>query len=347
MIWEAKIVKHKGESRIAVYFEKNAEWIARIKKLEGARWSNTLKAWHLPDNEANRLRFKLDLPIVLSEIHLQKIAQFKRWLSSKRYSENTIKTYTDALKTFLKYYHNKPIEQITNEDVIAFNNGYILKNKLSASYQNQTVNAIKLFFKEIQGAKLNIELVHRPKREKLLPNVLSKEEIKQILNAPTNIKHKAMLSLIYACGLRRSELLNLKPNDIDSKRGVIIIRQAKGKKDRIAPLSEKILVMLREYYQSFKPTTWLFEGQEIGNQYSEKSLESVLKQALAKCKITKPVTLHWLRHSYATHLLENGTDLRFIQEILGHKSSKTTEIYTHVSTKSLQKIKSPFDDLDL
>ena len=347
MIREAKIVKHKGESRIAVYFEKNAEWIARVKKLEGVRWSSSLKAWHLPDNEANRLRFKLDLPIVLSEIHLQKIAQFKRWLSSKRYSENTIKTYTDALKTFLKYYHNKPIEQITNEDIIAFNNDYILKNKLSASYQNQTVNAIKLFFKEIEGAKLNIELVHRPKREKLLPNVLSKEEIKQILNAPTNIKHKAMLSLIYACGLRRSELLNLKPNDIDSKRGVIIIRQAKGKKDRIAPLSEKIVEMLREYYKTYKPATWLFEGQTMNEKYDERSLASVLKRALEKTNISKPVTLHWLRHSYATHLLENGTDLRYIQELLGHKSSKTTEIYTHVSTKNIQNIKSPFDDLDL
>lgn len=347
MIWEAKIVKHKGESRIAVYFEKNAEWIARIKKLEGVRWSSSLKAWHLPDNEANRLRFKLDLPIVLSEIHLQKIAQFKRWLSSKRYSANTIKTYTDALKTFLKYYHNKPIEQITNEDIIAFNNDYILINKLSTSFQNQVVNSIKLFYRQIQGANINVELVHRPKREKLLPNVLSKEEIKQILNAPTNIKHKAMLSLIYACGLRRSELLNLKPNDIDSKRGVIIIRQAKGKKDRIAPLSEKIVEMLREYYKTYKPATWLFEGQTMNEKYDERSLASVLKRALEKTNISKPVTLHWLRHSYATHLLENGTDLRYIQELLGHKSSKTTEIYTHVSTKNIQNIKSPFDDLDL
>jgi integrase/recombinase XerD len=347
MNWTAKLIKHKGESRIAVYFEKNAEWIARIKKLDGVRWSQTLKAWHLPDNDENRLRFKLDLPIVLSEMHLQKIEQFKRWLSSKRYSPNTIKTYSEALVTFLKYYHNKPIEQISNDDVIAFNNDYILKNNFSSSFQNQVVNSIKLFFRQIQAANINVELVHRPKREKLLPNVLSKEEVKEILNAPTNIKHKAMLSLIYACGLRRSELLNLKPNEIDSKRGVIIIRQSKGKKDRIAPLSEKIIAMLREYYKAYKPSTWLFEGQEIGNQYSEKSLESVLKQALVKCKITKPVSLHWLRHSYATHLLENGTDLRFIQEILGHKSSKTTEIYTHVSTKSLQKIKSPFDDLDM
>lgn len=345
MNWTAKLIKHKGENRIAVYFEKNAEWITRFKKLADARWSNTLKAWHVPDNEENRLRFKLELPIVLSEIHLQKIAQFKRWLSSKRYSGNTIKTYSDALHTFLKYYQHKPIEQITNEDVIAFNNDYILKNNFSSSFQNQVVNGVKLFFKQIQGATINVDLVHRPKREKLLPNVLSKEEVKEILNAPTNIKHKAMLSLIYSCGLRRSELLNLKPNDIDSNRGVIIIRQAKGKKDRIAPLSEKILAMLREYYALFKPTVWLFEGQEIGNQYSEKSLQNVLKQSLEKTNISKPVTLHWLRHSYATHLLESGTDLRYIQEILGHKSSKTTELYTHVSTKSLQKIKSPFDDL--
>jgi integrase/recombinase XerD len=154
-----------------------------------------------------------------------------------------------------------------------------------------------------------------------------------------------MLALIYSCGLRRSELLNLKPTDIDSKRNIIIIRAAKGKKDRIAPLSEKVLQMLREYYMAYKPKTWLFEGQFAGEQYSAKSLESVLKQAIEKTKIRKPITLHWLRHSYATHLLEAGTDLRYIQEILGHKNSKTTEIYTHVSTKSLQKIKSPFDDL--
>lgn len=190
-----------------------------------------------------------------------------------------------------------------------------------------------------------VDKIHRPKRSKVLPNVLSKEEIKLIWNAHSNIKHKMMLSLIYSCGLRRSELLNLKPADIDSKRGIVIIRQGKGKKDRIAPLSPKILEMLREYYVLCKPKTWLFEGQNIGEQYSEYSLQSVLKQALQKVGNTKPVTLHWLRHSYATHLLENGTDLRYIQELLGHSSSKTTEIYTHVSTKSLQQIKSPFDDL--
>ena len=175
--------------------------------------------------------------------------------------------------------------------------------------------------------------------------IRDREEIKQILNAHGNIKHKAMLSLIYSCGLRRSELLNLKLTDIDSKRGLVIIRQAKGKKDRIAPLSVKVLELLRNYYMAYKPTFWLFEGQNKQSRYDERSLASVLKQALAKCKLTKPVSLHWLRHSYATHLLENGTDLRYIQEILGHSSSRTTEIYTHVSNKNIQNISSPFDNL--
>ena len=154
-----------------------------------------------------------------------------------------------------------------------------------------------------------------------------------------------MLSLIYSCGLRCGELLSLKPEHIDSKRGLLIIKQAKGRKDRIAPLSVKILTMLREYYIASKPNIYLFEGSKKGEQYDARSLQQVLKQGVAKANITKPVSLHWLRHSYATHLLENGTDLRYIQEILGHSSSRTTEIYTHVSTKSIQNIVSPFDYL--
>jgi integrase/recombinase XerD len=347
MYWKAKTINHKKEKRIAVYFEKNTELITRIKEIEGARWSQSLVAWHIPDTEENRIRFKITpLSLTIPSVEgLKNIEKFKQWLRSKRYSESTITTYSEALKSFLVFYREKPVAEITNEDVIIYNNEFILKNNLSASYQNQIVNAIKLFFKTIQEKKIEVDKIHRPKRAKLLPNVLSKEEVKMILNAHGNTKHKTMLSLIYACGLRRSELLHLKPADIDSKRGIVIIRQSKGKKDRIAPLSEKILSMLRDYYKDSKPSVWLFEGQNSGEQYSEKSLQSVLKQALKKAGITKPVTLHWLRHSYATHLLESGTDLRYIQELLGHSSSKTTEIYTHVSTKSLQQIKSPFDDL--
>ena len=238
----------------------------------------------------------------------------------------------------------KDITDISNDDLIDFNNNYILKNNFSSSFQNQVVNAVKLYFSAIQHKKIDVELIHRPRREKVLPNVLSKEEVKAILDAPYNLKHRAMLAMIYSCGLRRGELLSLTKFDIDSKRMVVIIRMAKGKKDRIVPLSPKILRLLRDYYKSYTPKEFLFEGQG-GGKYSEKSLENVFKQSLLKANNKKPVTLHWLRHSYATHLLESGTDLRYIQDLLGHKSSKTTEIYTHVSTKNIQNIRSPFDDL--
>lgn len=347
MTWKAKMITHKKEKRIAVYFEKNAELIARIKKLTGSRWSQTLGVWHLPDTVENRERFQL-VPLSHSLPSAEGIEQIKKyiqWLSSKRYSPNTIKTYSEALKSFLIFYREKHITEISNEDVIIYNNEFILKNNLSDSYQNQIVNAIKLYFTTIRETKIEIDKIHRPKRSKLLPNVLSKEEVKLILNAHNNIKHRMMLSLIYSCGLRCGELLALRPVHIDSKRNIVLLKNSKGKKDRITPLSPKILEMLREYYILFKPTIYLFEGANPGEPYSEKSLQSVLKQALKKVGITKPVSLHWLRHSFATHLLESGTDLRYIQELLGHQSSRTTEIYTHVSTKSIQQIKSPFDNL--
>lgn len=344
-MYSSKLITHKGESRIAVSFEKKPELIERFKRLAGAKWSASLKMWHLPDTTEYRQKFKLPEQKQLSIEAMQQTEKFKQWLRSRRYSETTIKTYSEAIRIFLLFFCEKGLGEIANEDIITFNNEYILKKKLSASYQNQMVNAVKLFFKTVQNQNLSIEQIHRPRKPKTLPNVLSKEEVKTILEAHGNIKHRTMLCLIYACGLRRSELLNLKSADIDGKRGILLIRQAKGKKDRIVPISTKTLEMLRSYYKAYKPQTWLFEGQTKGEQYTAESLQSVLKQALQKVNQKKPVSLHWLRHSYATHLLESGTDLRFIQELLGHNSSKTTEIYTHVSTKSLQNIKSPFDDL--
>jgi integrase/recombinase XerD len=345
MKWEAKAIVHKKEKRIAVWFPKDASSIERIKLLDDAKWSKTLNAWHLPDSALNRERFKIEPEVEFNLEKIEALQTFEKYLKTKRYSLNTIKTYTDSLKSFLVFYNNKPTESINNEDVVNYYDQYIIKNQLSSSYQNQIINAIKLYFRIVKETAIHIEKIYRPKTEKLLPNVLSKEEVKKILNAHSNIKHKTMLSLIYSCGLRRSELINLKPNEIDSKRNIVIIKQSKGRKDRIAPLSQGILKMLREYYKTHKPVSYLFEGREPGAKYDERSLSEVLKLALEKANIKKPVSLHWLRHSYATHLLESGTDLRYIQEILGHKSSKTTEIYTHVSTKSLQHIKSPFDDL--
>jgi len=345
--WKAQVIKHKGQNRIAVYFEMIPELVQRLKKIFGARWSASLKTWHLPDTPDNRIRFKIESDENKLSGKTEDIHQFTLWLQSKRYGNNTVKTYVNALKTFLTFFQHKSISEINNNDVIVFNNDFLLKNGLSSSYQNQVVNALKLFFKTQSSIRIDANLIHRPKNEKLLPNVLSKEEVKLILNAPRNVKHKAMLCLIYSCGLRRSELLNLKIIHVDSKRKLLIIKQSKGKKDRVVPLSERIILQLQDYYRVYRPKEWLFEGQNKIEQYSERSLGNVLTQALVVAKIKKPVTLHWLRHSYATHLLENGTDLRYIQEILGHSSSKTTEIYTHVSTKSLQNIKSPFDDLDI
>jgi integrase/recombinase XerD len=316
---------------LLAYFKDKAEFIVQEKRLESVEYKKShLRPIHFLEP--------------LEELKKQAIQTFIRYLTSKRYSPNTIKVYSDSMSTFLRYFSMKDTTDISNDDLIDFNNNYILKNNFSASFQNQVVNAVKLYFSAIQHKKMDVELIHRPRREKVLPNVLSKEEVKAILDAPYNLKHRAMLAMIYSCGLRRGELLNLTKFDVDSKRMVVIIRMAKGKKDRIVPLSPKILSLLRDYYKSYTPKEFLFEGQG-GGKYSEKSLENVFKQSLFKARNKKPVTLHWLRHSYATHLLESGTDLRYIQDLLGHKSSKTTEIYTHVSTKNIQNIRSPFDDL--
>ena len=366
---------HKDKPRVFLRFENNTEASGLVRNLLGGEWSFTQRAWHIayeenvfekvcdlfykyqvrvflkneytPNNTFQKIGEKKPVaPLLsLSQEATEKLKEFDMWMKSRRYSENTVNTYTNAISVFLGFYNTKIICEISNDDLIKFNNEFILANHFSASYQNQVINAVKLFFRIIELKTMRPELIHRPKSPKLLPNVLSKEEIKQILQAPSNIKHKAMLSLIYSCGLRRSELLNLKLTDIDSKRGLVIIRQSKGRKDRVAPLSEKILELLRAYYNAYKPNVWLFEGQDKKSQYDENSLSSVLKQTLEKCKINKPVSLHWLRHSYATHLLENGTDLRYIQEILGHSSSRTTEIYTHVSNHNIQRISSPFDNL--
>jgi len=198
----------------------------------------------------------------------------------------------------------------------------------------------------LKREKLPYVYIDRPFKEKILPTVLSEEEVKQIINCVSNLKHKAILLTIYSAGLRISEAVNLKIADIDSKRKVIIIKDAKGKKDRNSLLSEKLLVVLREYFKQYKPKIWLFEGQ-FGGRYSDRSIQNVFRKACIDAKIMKKVSVHSLRHSFATHLLERGTDLRYIQELLGHSSSKTTEIYTHITRKGMEQVKSPLDNFEL
>ncbi|HSV76105.1 MAG TPA: site-specific integrase [Bacteroidales bacterium] len=365
--------RHRETDVVFMSFEKKPELIRAVKLLGVAKWSSTNQCWYIAQKDFSLPRIfetlnahaYLDYSALTGAAGKQEtgkvntesgfkltdnensrlINEFRLWMQHKRYSPSTINTYTGAVQSFLSFSAPKPPATLSNDDMVRFVNEYIIARGLSFSLQNQVINATKLFFREIIKSSIEIDKLERPRREYKLPNVLSKEEVKKILEAPANIKHRAMLSLIYACGLRRSELLNLKPGNIDSRRKLLIIRQAKGRKDRIVPISDTIINILREYYKIYKPSVWLFEGQQAGEKYSERSIELVLKQALKKSGIAKPVSLHWLRHSYATHLLEAGTDLRFIQELLGHKSSRTTEIYTHVSTKSIQNIKSPFDDL--
>ncbi len=362
---------HRDQNVILLKFERNQELITLVKQIPSVAWSQSKKCWYIPQSHFNlnlvftnlkdtayvdyagikRINSSISADKRQTEYQITtdtpniNLKAFRIWLHHKRYSENSIRSYSDLVKTFLEHVSPKSVEELTNDDVVDYVYRHIVGKGYSFSHQNQVVSALKLFFREVVKSKIEIDKLQRPRREHKLPNVLSKGEVKRILTAPKNIKHRTMLSLIYACGLRRSELLGLKPSNIDSKRGLLIVRQSKGNKDRVIPLSAKTIEMLRDYYKLYKPQEWLFEGQIKGQQYSGESLQGVLKQALEAAGITKPVTLHWLRHSYATHLLESGTDLRYIQELLGHRNSKTTEIYTHVSTHSIQKIKSPFDDL--
>ena len=219
----------------------------------------------------------------------------------------------------------------------------IEEKKWQASTINQVFNALRFLYVELYKTKFVIESIPRPKREKKLPDVLSQNEILKIFSRVENLKHKTILMLIYSSGLRVGESVRLKISDIDGERRMIHLRSAKGKKDRYTTLSAAVLEMLRKYYKQYKPKDFLFEGQGERKHLAERSVQAVFKRAVKVAGINKPITVHGLRHSFATHLLESGVDLRYIQELLGHSSSKTTEVYTHVSKKSLSNIINPLD----
>ena len=222
----------------------------------------------------------------------------------------------------------------------------IVKQGKSLSHQNQTINAIKFYYEQVLDMPQRFYEIQRPRQEQKLPSVLSEEEVLKVISATANLKHKAILVTIYSCGLRLSELLNLKIPDIQSDRHLLLIRDGKGKKDRHTILSATTLSLLRKYYLVFKPKEYLFEGQH-GGRYSGKSVQNIIKHSLQSAKIKRHASVHTLRHSFATHLLENGTDLRYIQTLLGHSSPKTTEIYAHVSTKGLRDVVSPIEKLKI
>jgi site-specific recombinase XerD len=267
-------------------------------------------------------------------------------LELKQYAKNTSCTYIAMFERFINYHYDNNDLLSLNESDIRNYLQFLIKEERSNSYLNQMINSIKFYYEIVLGMPNRFYDIERPRKQRKLPKVISKEEVKLIINNTNNIKHKCIVSLLYSAGLRRSEVINIKISDIDSKRMIICINDAKGKKDRITLLSKTLLKDLRIYVKKWRPTEFLFEGPNR-TPYSGSSILRIVKNAAIKANIRLKVTPHILRHSFATHLLENGTDLRYIQVLLGHSSTRTTEIYTQVAINNIKAIKSPLDSLDL
>jgi integrase/recombinase XerD len=363
---EILIIK-TNSGRLKLIFGFNKELSNLIKKMPFNKWNAANKWWTIPFSEKllhdiTKLAKIQQLEVRIEEepkridksprITPYDIANYRYCpdeytlkLTELRYSENTIKTYKNLFEEFINYYHKYDIDNIDEKMIITFLRYLVIERKISTSYQNQSINAIKFYYERVLGGQRKIYLVERPRREKTLPEVLSEKEIVEVVRHINNIKHKAIVLLIYSAGLRLGELVNLRIKDIDSERMKVYVQQSKGRKDRYTSLSKKVLPVLREYFKEYKPKEWLFEGAK-GGKYSGSSVQTLVKKAYAKAGIKKKVSTHSLRHSFGTHLLENGTDLRYIQNLMGHDSSKTTEIYTHITTRGFDQIQNPLDKLD-
>ncbi len=362
------LIIHTSAGRLRLILPYNTEFSRLIREIPYCRWDAKNRWWSMPFSDKIIARLKqiaVELGLQFRQEQGKQPDKGKPRLNpfdvpnyrpcpeiyglklrELRYSEHTIKSYTSLFEEFINYYHRFDIDRIDETMITAFLRYLVIERKVSIAYQNQAINAIKFYYERVLGGQRKVYLVDRPRTETKLPVVLSQEEVCEILKATSNLKHKAILTTIYSAGLRISEAIQLKVSDIDSQRMQIRITQAKGKKDRYTLLAVKTLDLLRQYVRLYKPKFWLFEGQK-GEQYSDSSIQAILKVSLSKTKIQKRVTVHTLRHSFATHLLENGTDLRYIQSLLGHSSPKTTEIYTHVTTRGFEQIKSPLDRLNL
>lgn len=366
------VVTEKGVLRIVkaldgnlhLYLAYQKEHVAFLKTLAYCAWNREKGHWNCPDTEQHRSAIKQYFEPIGFRIEFSKakpkekpekafVPKFEKAppeyiekLTIKRYSTNTVRTYIAAFEAFINYYENLSPIEITEEQIKEYLLYLIEKKQVSESYQNVAINAIKFYYEQVLGGLRKFYQIDRPFKPHKLPSVLSTEEVQRIIGTIENLKHKCIILTIYSAGLRISELVNLKVADIDSKRMLIHVKGAKGKKDRYTLLSEKLLICLRQYFKEYKPRDYLFEGQ-TGEEYATRNIQILFKTACRKARITKDVTVHTLRHSFATHLLENGTDLRYIQSLLGHESSKTTEIYTHITTKGMENVKSPLDGLNL
>lgn len=360
---------HKGiERELYVLIDYSSENVKRMKRM-ASRWDSQQKHWIIPHTDVaieSLYHFFPDETIVAEGCLLEEIARIKagwersqgskhadevinqllgtadRALKLKGYSENTVEAYLGHMRRFLTRF-NPELGNANVDDIQEYLLTQLESEKKSHAYVNQTISAIKFLYRYVLRLPVPDLEIPRPKREEKLPNVLSKEEVQGIFQATLNLKHRALLMLTYSAGLRVSEVVSLRTQDIDSKRMLIHVRQGKGRKDRYTLLSKSALEVLRLYAKKTKLQEWLFPGEAEGTHLSERTAQKVFNDACNKAGIKKDVSIHSLRHSFATHLLEAGTDLRYIQEILGHKSSKTTEVYTHVTQKDIIRIRSPLD----
>jgi len=326
--------------------------VNKVRTLRDAKWNKESKLWEIKYSPAMVSYLNRIFPLA-EEVNNQSIKkkqydidfEYEAYVSElklKGYSETTIKTYTNHVNRYIKFCKKNQNEMY---EVKKYLIALLDDGTRSHSFINQGISAIKIYIKSVLRFDISEIEMQRPKGERKLPQVLSAKEVLSILNALINKKHKAILYLVYSSGLRVSEVANLKVNNLDYDRQMIRIVQGKGRKDRYSVLSEKAIKVLDVYMKEYKPSEWLFEGQIKTNPITPRTAQRIFNNACLKANIKKNVGIHVLRHSFATHLLESGTDIRYIQELLGHSNSKTTEIYTHVSNKSLQKIVSPLDKI--
>ena len=339
-----------------------------MKQILGNRWTPKEKCWHIPYGKkayADLKRIFGEGQVIVLEKRLQKqpkkrniqntdisklaykdeVIRLEQRLRLQRYSVNTIKVYKNFFIQLLEFYPKYDPKTLKKKDLIQFLMENSKKKNWSGSTQNQAVNAIKFYYEKILGQDRTFYDL-RPRKEHKLPSVFSEEEVVRIFSTIRNLKHKTILMLIYSGGLRIGESINLRIDDIHFDRKSIFIKGGKGKKDRYTILSSKMGSVLKNYLEVYTPEYWLFEGQS-GGQYSRSSIQKIFRRAVKTAKVNPYSTVHTLRHSFATHLLEHGMDLRYIQELLGHNGSETTEIYTHVTRKAKQKFVSPMDHLDI
>lgn len=365
-------IDDNNSNELYVRFDYSAERVRRIKMIPYHRWESAKKVWVLKNNsdtlkKLNEIFYDEELQIngrksansnqkvedsedrqgqtsIISASDPEALKDLAQHLRLKGYSFKTRKVYLGQLRRLLKYF-NKPPEEISEKELKAYLFELLEDKKASHSYVNQTISAIKFLYNDVlKTGKVDFSLP-RPKKQQKLPKVLSFDEVMQILNTVKNLKHIAILYLVYSAGLRVSEVVGLKITDIDTKRMQIRVVQGKGLKDRYTILSPIAYEKVKLYLDVYKPEVWLFSGANNKGHLTARSAENIFERALLNSRIGKDVSIHCLRHCFATHLYENGTDIRLIQQYLGHESSKTTEIYTHISDDLMRRVQSPLDQL--